>query len=290
MSGFGSTKEEFEGGSISVDIKSVNSRFLDFRLHAPVFMSKYEIDIKNIVSKSIKRGKVDLYFNSKFDVEASNGVSLNAKLMNSYLNEIRNYCLENEIENNINARDLLLIRDAFEYEKLEVDETFFEERIVPIIEKSIQGLTEMRDAEGDSIYKFIKEKSKELSSLKDEVVKWKEKEISLHTENLRNRIVEVMEGIDFDEARFEQEIAYIIDKKDVSEEISRIDSHLSQIDTVINLDINEPKGKKLDFIIQELNREINTIASKSFSSDIRKNVVEMKTIVEQIREQSANVE
>ncbi len=290
MSGFGSTKEEFEYGSINIDIKSVNSRFLDFRLHAPGYISKYELDIKNIVNNAIKRGKVDMYFNSKLDIEGSNKVIINSELMSSYLSEVDSFCKKNKITNNISASDLLRIKDAFEYEKIELDEHFFEEKIKPIIEKTLDELTAMRDSEGESIYDFIVEKVRALNGLKEEVLSMKKEEISLYTENLRTKIYEIMGEVDYDKMRFEQEIAYMIDKKDVSEEISRIESHLSQIDTVINLDINQPKGKKLDFIIQELNREINTIASKSFSADIRKNVVEMKTIVEQIREQSANVE
>lgn len=272
----------------SVEMKSVNHRYLDVNIRMPKSMLSLEEEIRKLISKSLSRGKVDVFINLKGNSEGNGVAKVNLDLAKSYLK-----CLK-DIEENLGVTNDITINQIARYpevitivEEEESIEEIFEE-IKPLVEQSLLMMEGMRIAEGEKLKEDIFLKLSEIESSVEEIEVIADKIPLAYKIKLEERLKKLLESVDVDENRIALEIAVIADKASVDEEITRLHSHLSQLRKTFN--DNGTIGRKLDFIIQEMNREANTIASKSSDVHMTNIVINIKNLIEKIREQVQNIE
>ncbi len=288
MSGFGKSALEFDELDISVEMKSVNSRFLDFYIRSPKEVNEFENDIKSIVKRRLGRGKVEIYiyFNYK---NSSDRIDVNYDLLDRYneifgeLNDRYQMTSKATVSNYMMVKDSVIIKDdAIATDKLK-------DYLTQSLNNAIDGLISMREKEGtyllNDLSGYISELENQLSIIEKEYPSI----LKFHKDNIVARVEEIIVDKSLvDKNVLETELAIYAEKKDISEEILRLKSHFSQFKDII--ESNESIGRKLDFITQELNREVNTIGSKCVGYEMSNVIIEMKSIIEKIREQVQNVE
>lgn len=289
MTSFGRAQSE-EGKDLcfSIEMKSVNHRYLDINIRMPKTMLSLEERIRNIISKRLNRGKVDVFINYKNYSNSSGKAVLNMELARSYYTCLKEIADNLDVADDISVTKIARFPDVITIEEQEENlEEIFRE-IAPLVESSLNLMEEMRLREGlklkeDILVKLelIENDVKKIEELADTVPK-------NYKKKLEERLNELLSGVDIDESRIALEVAIFSDKAAVDEEITRLKSHLGQIRNTLALD--EPIGRKLDFIIQEMNREANTIASKSSDINMTNIVIEIKNTLEKIREQIQNIE
>ncbi len=288
MSGFGKSALEFDELDISVEMKSVNSRFLDFYIRSPKEVNEFENDIKSIVKTRLGRGKVEIYiyFNYK---NSSDRIDLNYDLLDRYneifseLNDRYDMTSKATVSNYMMVKDSVIIKDdAIASEKLK-------DYLTQSVNSAIDGLISMREKEGAYLLNDLSGYISELENALNIIEKEYPSILKFHKDNIVARVDEIIVDKSLvDKNVLETELALYAEKKDISEEILRLKSHFSQFKGVI--ESNESIGRKLDFITQELNREVNTIGSKCVGYEMSNVIIEMKSIIEKIREQVQNVE
>lgn len=288
MTGFGRDSIVELGKSFIIEIKSVNHRYMDLNIKMPRAYLSLEERIRNVVKCELSRGKIDIFINMKVfertDVEAV----LNKNLAESYVK-----CL-NEIRDNFDLRDDISViniarfPDVVNVEHKEEDL----EMIWSVIEIPLKGAlkkhVEMRAREGEKLKEDLINKCNIIKELLELIKQKSYTVVNDYKEKLENRLRELVEDTKYDEGRVAMEVAIIADKACIDEEIVRLDSHIGQIKETLELD--GPIGRKLDFIVQEMNREANTISSKSNDLELTKNILLVKSEIEKIREQTQNIE
>ncbi|MBU3104102.1 YicC/YloC family endoribonuclease [Clostridium gasigenes] len=289
MTSFGRASSRQESKHLfSVEMKSVNHRYLDVNVKMPKSMLSLEEQIRKLINKSLSRGKVDVFINLKGNSEGNGVAKVNLDLAKSYLK-----CLM-DIEESLGVRNDITINQIARYpevikvmeEEDSIEEIFKE--IKPLIEESILMMEEMRKVEGEKLKEDILLKLSEIENLVEEISKIAEKVPMAYKIKLEERLKKLLDGIEIDESRIALEIAIIADKASVDEEITRLHSHIHQLRKTFEED--ETIGRKLDFIIQEMNREANTIASKSSDVYMTNIVINIKNLIEKMREQVQNIE
>ena len=287
MTGFGKYSASFENREYQIEIKSVNHRYLDISIKMPRTISYLEEDIKNCISKKLKRGKVDVFITFENNSSEGKNIKINTEIAKLYIDELKRLAEEENINSNIEVTEISKYPDVLSIHN-EQDDEIIKQETLEAVNVAVNHLINMREIEGNKIsidllnrIQDIKQKITEISSLstgliKDYVVK------------LEARIKELLQNQEIDESRLAQEVVIYADKCSVEEEITRLDSHISQFSNLLNS--NEAVGKKLDFIIQEMNRETNTIGSKANNLEITNDVIDIKTQIENIREQVQNIE
>jgi uncharacterized protein (TIGR00255 family) len=287
MTGFGRSKLDSELHTITVEMKSVNHRFHECYIRLPRQLMKLEDKIKKQVSELIKRGKVDIFITINGDGLVHRNLHIDWKLIRDYyqlVHEVKeNFSLNGEVELN-----QLLSREEFiTIEETEEENEELEQLVLQAVVLASRELKEMRMKEGDALKEdflahltHFEEKVTELNSFAPRVV-------TQYREKLRKKMMEYSEGT-VDETRLLNEVAIMADKSDITEELTRLSSHIHYFHSTLSL--SEPIGRKLDFMIQEMNREVNTIGSKANDSNITALVVELKSTLEKLREQVQNVE
>lgn len=287
MTGFG--RGEFSQGTntFSVDVRSVNHRYSDVSVRMPRAMSVLEEKVREFVSERISRGKVDVYINySNFG--QSSQVKLDTNLAKAYVDSLNNLKEMFEIRDDISLSLLTRFPDIMALETAEQDMDELWIMLRKALEIAFNALVDMRQREGERLKNDLLEK---LVNVKGFVGNIKEKSYSIVDEyknKLYDRIKELTKDIPIDENRLLMEVAVFADKSSIDEEIVRLESHMEELRKALNF--NGPVGKKLDFIIQEMNREVNTIGSKITDLGILNNVISIKTEIEKIREQVQNIE
>ena len=288
MTGFGKAVTQFSNKKITAEIKSLNSKQLDLSVRLPQVYREKELDLRNMVSQTMERGKVDLYIYT----EAADGATpakVNIELISAYKSQIEQLSKKLGIAEPTDWYGTLLrmpdaiVTDANDptIEKGEL------EAVAATVEKAIKALIEFRTQEGNRLAGFFREKIENIGKLLDKDVEPYEKE---RIEKIKTRIMDSLsklDGVDYDRNRFEQELIYYIDKLDITEEKLRLRNHLDYF--LKTLETGHGQGKKLGFISQEMGREINTLGSKSNHAELQKVVVRMKDELEQIKEQVLNV-
>ena len=289
MTSFGRAQSE-EGKDLcfSIEMKSVNHRYLDINIRMPRTMLALEEKIRNIISKKLNRGKVDVFINYKNYGNNVGKANLNMKLAKEYYECFKQIQNELNIIDDISTTKISRLPDVITLEEPEenLDNIFSE--ISPLIESALDLMEEMRCREGEKLKEDILSKVQMIELYVEEIEKVADNIPKNYKKKLEERLNELLSGVDIDENRIALEVAILSDKAAVDEEITRLRSHLSQIKSTLDLD--EPIGRKLDFIIQEMNREANTIASKSIDIDMTNKVIEIKNTIEKIREQVQNIE
>lgn len=289
MTSFGrSSSEEGQKCIFTVEMKSVNNRYLDINIRMPKALISLEEEVRKMISSSLSRGKVDVFINLKNYSQNEGTPKVDLKLAEDYLNCLReietNFGLKNDVSVMQLARFPEVITVVQEEEK--VEEIF--EELKPLISTSIEMMINMRIVEGEKLKEDILDKVSVIEDLVREIEKVADTVPKAYKVKLEERLSELLSGADIDQNRLATEVCIFADKATVDEEITRLGSHISQIRKTLSL--NEPIGRKLDFIIQEMNRETNTIGSKSSDIHMTNIVIDIKNLIEKIREQVQNIE
>ncbi|KPH12571.1 YicC/YloC family endoribonuclease [Chryseobacterium sp. ERMR1:04] len=280
MTGFGRAEDVFEGKKITVDVKSLNSKSFDLNIKIPLRYKEKEFEIRKILNDRIIRGKVDCYVNIE-NLEESNDVKINKKLIDSYMNELRNIASDApEFEY---LKMAVRLPDAITSRPDELTDGEWES-LAKIVNNAVDKFEDFRKTEGRTLHLELEKNIKNIDKYLSEVIPFEEVRIQSVKERYQKSLKE-FENVD--ETRFYQEMAYFTEKLDIAEEKVRLTQHLKYYQEVMdNEDFN---GKKLGFISQEIGREINTLGSKANHAEIQKLVVMMKDDLEKIKEQTLNV-
>ena len=288
MTGYGKETLCIEEREYQVEIKSVNHRYLDINIKIPRTLSYLEEEIKKEITKKIKRGKIDLYRAYENNSQEGKNIKINKELAKIYIEQLKELAQEEKISSNIEAIDIAKFPDILTIKTDEEDEKIRDEIIQTTI-NATEKIVEMKSVEGE---KILQDLLRRIEKIENEIEKISKKSTGLIEEyvvKLEKRIKEILKTEEIDKTRLAQEVVIYADKCSIEEEVTRLKSHIYQFKNLIN-DNNETKGKKLDFIIQEMNRETNTIGSKANSLEITNGVIEIKTELEDIREQIQNIE
>ncbi len=289
MTSFGrSSSEEGEKRVFTVEMKSVNSRYLDVNIRMPKTLISLEEEIRKMISNSLNRGKVDVFINLKNYNDGSGIPKVDINLAQGYLNCLKEIEAKLGVKNDISVMQIARFPEVVtiveEKDKIEV----VWQELKPLISDSLEMMTKMREVEGDKLKEDILSKISIIEQLVLKVEEFADTIPKAFKLKLEERVKELLGNIDIDENRIAMEVCMLADKATVDEEIIRLRSHISQVRETLNL--KEPVGRKLDFIVQEMNRETNTIGSKSSDIQMTNIVIDIKNILEKIREQVQNIE
>lgn len=288
MTGFGRFEGIVGGRTIVVEIKSVNHRFLDFSCRINRGYGFLEEHLKNFISERIARGKVDIYITVSEDENTESVVEVNHSLATGYVKALRELSQKYGIREDISASLLSKYNDVLTVRRSAEDEEQVWYLVKQAVEKAISDLTTMREREGKKLKEDVLSHSTAIISLVELIEERSPKIVEEYREKLLARMKEILQGVEIDEQRILTEVAIFADKTAVAEETVRLRSHIAQMTGM--LEGNEPTGRKLDFIVQEMNREANTIGSKINDAELSHVVVDIKAEIEKIREQIQNIE
>lgn len=288
MTGFGRSRNIIGGKEYLVEIRSVNSRYCELSTKLPRSYTYLEEKLKTLVKGTISRGKAEVYL-SVTDVESrSTAVTVNIPVVKNYLEEMRRCGDELGLNDNLSLTDIFRMTDAFTVVRTEADEEEIWAAVRSVAEEALKHFAEMREKEGEKLKSDILEKLSNIEKMTGEVEKLSPKTTEAYRQRLYEKITEILEDKQIDEQRILTEAAIFAEKTAVDEETVRLHSHFKQFREMC--DSTEPIGRKLDFMVQELNRESNTIGSKAQDVSVTKIVIEMKSEIEKIREQIQNIE
>lgn len=287
MTGYGKANLSQKEREYQVEIKSLNHRYLDISIKMPRVLSYLEEEVKKEISAKVKRGKIDVFITFENNSTEGKEIRINTEIAKIYIDELKKLAKQEDISANIEVTEISKFPDVLSIQNNQEDETIKEE-LLETVSQATEKLVQMRTMEGSKIaedllvrIKAIQEKVKEISSLSTGL-------IEEYVVKLEGRIKEILKNQEIDEARLAQEVVIYADKCSVEEEVTRLQSHILQFEKLLNTE--ESIGKKLDFIIQEMNRETNTIGSKANNLEITNDVIDMKTELENVREQIQNIE
>lgn len=289
MTSFGRAQsEENSILNFSIEMKSVNHRYLDINIRMPKAMISLEEKIRNMISKRLNRGKVDVFINYKNYGNSTAEPVLNINLAKAYFECLKE--IQNELHtiDDITTTKIARFPDVITVVEKEENLDDILNEISPLINNALDLMEEMRIREGEKLKEDILIKIEHIYNMVVEIEKLADTIPLNYKKKLEERLSELLTDVEIDESRIALEVAILSDKSAVDEEITRLKSHLSQFKDTLELD--ESIGRKLDFIIQEMNREANTIASKSIDINMTNYVIEIKNTIEKIREQVQNIE
>ncbi len=286
MTGYGKTIFEIKNITITVEIRSLNSKQLDVSARLPVLYKEKELELRNIISQSLERGKIDI---SIFidTIEKEKTPSINQAVVKNYFEQLKQISGEMSIKNIDQILPVIMrLPDTLKIEKQELDEKEWEQ-VKTGAKESIHELISFRKQEGEALQKDIHHRVNQISKLLDNIEPYEKERIGKIKTRINHNLSEFLATESIDQNRFEQEMIYYLEKFDITEEKVRLRNHCEYFLQTLKLKI--PAGKKLGFIAQEMGREINTIGSKANDFDIQKLVVQMKDELEKIKEQLLNV-
>lgn len=287
MTGFGRGKAESSEFLVTAEIKSVNHRFCEFHIRMPRQLLKIEDKIKKKLAETIQRGRVEVFITIGGTGIVTRKVIVDWNLLDEYYHYIEKIKERYNLSNDVPIQALLERDEIITIEEEEAENEELEKLVLTAVEEAATDLNKMRKQEGEALEKDVYTHLKKLNDRIHSV----ENLAPIVVEHYRKRLAKRMEDLkagEIDEARILTETAIFADKADISEEIARLKSHILQFDKTVKL--HEPVGRKLDFLVQEMNREVNTIGYKANDSNIANAVVEMKSLLEKIKEQLQNIE
>lgn len=287
MTGYGKSSITIDTREYQVEIKTINHRFADISVKMPRVLSYLEEDIKKEILKQINRGKIEVFITYSNSSSENNEVKINTQIAQLYINELRNLAQQEGLQSNIEVTEIAKLPDVLKIKSNNDDEKVKQE-LLEVVNNATSNLVAMRLTEGEKIYNDLINRLNIIENKTLEISKLSTGLIDDYVVKLENRIKELLKTDEIDKARLAQEVVIYADKCSVEEEITRLKSHISQFRNMIKQD--GAIGKKIDFLIQEMNRETNTIGSKANNLEITNNVIEIKTTLEDIREQIQNIE
>lgn len=288
MTGYGKFIVAESDRQITVEIKSVNNRYLDINCRIPKALSAVEDTVKRTIKKYLRRGSVDVFFNYENNSPQGKRIIVDGILADAYIEASKKLAAEYGIENDFSVTDLMRTQEVIKIDSEAEDEQLLKTLAEKCTEGAVKELNRMRATEGktiaDDLAKIVANIGEALSKAEQRAPKVVEE----YSQKLRAKITELLSGVEIDEVRLLNETAFFADKADINEEISRLHSHIAQFTSALSSD--QPQGRNLDFISQEMGREINTMGSKSNDTELTNLVVYMKNELEKIKEQIRNVE
>lgn len=291
MTGYGSARAQTEGGSVSVEIRSVNSRHLNLEIRVPAGAEDWEPPLRELLSDEIERGRVRTAVRAEEESGDAPPLELDRGRVESYLTAFRNLREEYALPGQVDLALLAGCGDLLQERETRVTEWASRETVATAAREALGELVEMREREGAELEADLRER---LSAIREELDRAEElapRRLDAERERLREAVAELVPRLgEEDEQRIGREIAMLADKWDIGEEITRARAHLEGFDDYLSRPAGEPVGKRLKFLAQELHREINTLGAKGNDAEISRAVVEMKNELESMREQIENVE
>ena len=288
MTGYGRAVETVNGREFTVELRSVNNRYLDCSVRLPRILSFAEDAVKQAVKASISRGKVDVFITVRSEAGDEVQVTLNKSVLQSYLTAMHQMVDEFGVKDDISVSAVSRLPEVFVIEKPQVDEEQLMADLLGVVAKALEGYDAMRKAEGEALDRDLRSRGETILTLVSQVEAGNGKTVSDYRIRLENKIKEVLANTAIDESRILTEAAIFADKVAVDEETVRLRSHLKQMNNMLTT--GGAVGRKLDFLLQEMNREANTIGSKCTDVALARIVVDIKAELEKIREQTQNIE
>jgi len=288
MTGYGRAVETVNGREFTVELRSVNNRYLDCSVRLPRMLSFAEDAVKQAVKGSISRGKVDVFITVRSEAGDEVQVTLNKAVLQSYLTAMHQMVDEFGVKDDISVSAVSRLPEVFVIEKPQVDEEQLMADLMSVVTKALEGYDAMRRAEGEALDRDLRSRGQTILELVSQVEDGNGKTVSDYRIRLENKIKEVLANTAIDESRILTEAAIFADKVAVDEETVRLRSHLKQMNNMLST--GGAVGRKLDFLLQEMNREANTIGSKCTDVNLARIVVDIKAELEKIREQTQNIE
>ena len=288
MTGFGRAKCEYEGREYNVEIKSVNHKYSDVSIKIPRQISYLEEKVRKEILTKVSRGKIDVFITLQDYSEKGKNIKINKELAKVYISQLRELDEETGITADIDVIDISKFPEVLNISNQDNEEIYWDE-LRGVLDTALDNFVAMRETEGNKICDDLKVRMERIKEKVSKISSYSAGLVEEYIVKLNARVKELMSTDVIDENRLAQEIVIFSDKSSIQEELTRLDSHISQfLDLLSNG--NSPVGKKLDFIIQEMNREVNTIGSKANSTKISEGVIELKTEIEDVREQIQNIE
>lgn len=288
MTGYGRQETVIGGKKILAEIKSVNHRFADYNIKVPRHLGFLEDKVKKLASEYVTRGKIDIYINIESSEEADKDILLNSELAKSYIDALYELRDKFGLKDDISVSSVARYTDIFRAERREEDEDALWQSVKTVMENALEAFSSMRAREGERIEQDLRTRIEYMKELAAKVDERSPQTVKEYRDRLYARIKDVLEDRTVDEARVLTEAAIFADKVAVNEETVRLSSHFDEFNEIITS--GEPAGRRLDFLIQEINREVNTIGSKAQDLTIAKIVVTLKGEIEKLREQIQNIE
>lgn len=287
MTGFGRAGKQSENFKVTVELKAVNHRYLEAVFRMPRVFAYLEAKLKKSIAEQVKRGRVECAITIEGNKATKEKLVINWDLADEYIRFMRQATQRYQMEDALNIQELLLDPRFLEIVESNEPDSELEELLVSATTSAAKRLDDMRATEGNELALHFKHHLETTEKLLGEIQTFIPEMEATYRERLENRLLGYV-GEDFDKALVLSEIAILLEKSDINEELERMGSHVKQFSHILLLE--EPIGRKLDFLIQEMNREINTIGSKASHLEITNRVVELKTTLEKMREQIQNVE
>ncbi|MFJ7746979.1 YicC/YloC family endoribonuclease [Peribacillus sp. NPDC097295] len=287
MTGYGRGEAQNEQVKVFAEIKTVNHRFCEYTIRMPRQLLVLEEKVKKIANEYIRRGRVEIFITVEGESLVSKNVKIDWDLADQYVRLMDDVKGKYNLESSITLQDMLQLESIFLTEEVPTVPVDLESLLLESLKGALENLKHMRVQEGRELARDLQNQLKKLAEIIEEVKNYAPSVVGQYKTRLAAKLSELTEGL-IEESRIVTEAAIFADKCDINEELTRLESHLQQFSgTLVN---SEPIGRKLDFLVQEMNREVNTIGSKANDSSITKEVVEMKSLLEKLKEQVQNIE
>ncbi len=289
MTGFGKGQANGNGINVTVEISSVNRKQLDLRFNMPAELKTFEPEFRKTLSEQISRGSVNIKFAVDYDPALKlESVVINREVAARYMNEFNSMASELGIEGSITISDLIALPEVVVEKETDLDPEPFRNCCVDALKQALVKFVDMRAAEGVELKEDLIKRRRLLETIVDEIEDRTPLVVVEYQQKLKERVEKLLQEMRLDEESLAREVAYFADRCDISEEMTRLHSHFVQLDKLVEED--KPVGRALDFLVQEMFREINTTGSKANDAEISKRVVRFKTELEKVREQVQNME
>ena len=288
MTGFGRAKLEKNNRIYQVEMKSVNHKYSDITIKLPRTLSYLEENIKKEVSSNIARGKIDIFVSFENYSEEGKEIIINQELVKEYMKQFTALAEQNNLSLNIPVTEITKLPEVLTLKETEESEDAIKQELLECLQEAIIHFNDMREQEGNKIKEDLLKRIQKIEEKVEKISEYSTRLVEEYVVKLEQRIKELLKTDVVDEARLAMEVVLYADKCSVEEEVTRLRSHILQFKNM--LEETKPVGKKIDFLLQEMNRETNTIGSKSGSLDITNLVINIKTELEDIREQIQNIE
>lgn len=288
MTGYGTAETMYLGKKITVEIKSVNSRYSDISVKMPRLYSFLEAPVKKAVTGYTSRGKIDVYINIDSSEDETKAVTVNVNLAKAYQDAINKIAEETNTQGEVNAITLARLPDVLAIDAEDEDAEEMTKVVLSALDEAGKMYTKMREDEGYNMLLVLTEHLNVIENIVNIIQEHAPEIVTAYRAKIEDRMKEIMGNVPYDEARLLTEVALFADKVNVDEEIARLKSHIEQMREMFAS--KEPIGRKMDFLIQEMNREINTTGSKCNNLSIARNVIDVKAEIEKLREQVQNIE
>ncbi len=288
MTGFGRAEGESTLGKVIVESRSVNHRYCDINIKLPKRLNFFENRIKEIIRSHISRGRIDVSFRLENPGEEKVKLSVDLDLAQQYYQVFEDLKEKLHLKDKITLTLLAGAKDLITAKEETGDIEPFWQEILPILTQSLKNMDDMKRLEGESLAKDLQQRLDPIAQQLETIKQQFPSRLKTTLKRLQERLRSLLEGMEVDPARFQQEVAFLAERTDITEEIVRAESHLAQFSSF--LEEKEPVGRKMDFLLQEIHREVNTVSAKANDAEISQRVVEMKSGLEKIREQVQNIE